>query len=89
MSLRLYDSAGSLVAQQDEPPATPTRTWAADHAQMQTLALPVLGATPPGAYSLELVVYRQDTGEPLAVPESERSVFGQRYRLGTVEIRGE
>jgi hypothetical protein len=88
MSLRLYDGAGSLVAQQDEPPATPTRSWSAGLPQVQALALPVPGATPPGVYSLELVVYRQDNGEPLAVPENERSVFGQRYRLGSVEIRG-
>jgi hypothetical protein len=86
MSVRLYDSAGNLVAQQDEAPTTPTRTWAVDRPQVQALALPVIGATPPGLYSLELVVYRQDNGEPLAVPESERSIYGQRYRLGAVTV---
>ena len=86
MSLRLYDGAGNLVAQQDEASQPPAHTWSADRPQVQALALPVSGATPPGIYSLELVVYRQDNGEPLAVPESERSLYGQRYRLGEVTV---
>jgi len=86
LSLRLYDGAGNLVAQQDEAPQPPARAWPAGQTQM--LALPVPRAVAPGLYSLELVVYRQDDGAPLAIPEGERSVFGQRYRLGTVEIRG-
>lgn len=68
-SLRLYDKAGHLLAQADETPPLPLAAWATGYAF--TLALPVPVATPPGAHQLVLVAYDQQTGEPLAVAESE------------------
>ena len=85
MSLRLYDAAGNLVTQADEPTVPPTTAWSPDDPINQSLVLPVPASTEPGEYSLELVAYRSDTGEPLPLPDGSRTVLGQRWQLGTVE----
>ncbi|MCC9075736.1 hypothetical protein FKZ61_006390 [Litorilinea aerophila] len=85
MSLRLYDAQDELWAQQDQGPLPPVAEWPAT-GQIQVLGLPIPLALRPGTYRLELVVYRRENGEPLAVPEGERSRFGQRWLLGQVTV---
>lgn len=71
-SVRLYDEAGQPVAQADAGFLPPTGTWAAGSRTRHVFALPVPAATAPGRYSLEIIVYRQDTIEPLPTPQGER-----------------
>lgn len=85
-SLRLYDGAGHLAAQADAPFLPPTHTWSPGAPVQQTLALPIGVSTKPGDYSLELIVYRQDSGAALSLPNVASSVDGQRLHLGDVRI---
>ncbi|MBW7885457.1 MAG: glycosyltransferase family 39 protein [Caldilineaceae bacterium] len=85
-SLRLYDSAGYVAAQADTPLLPASTAWAPGTVRRQPLALPVGAATKPGQYSLELVIYRQASGEPLALPETPRTRWGQSWQLGEVTI---
>lgn len=86
MSLRLYDADEQLLSQQDAAPGQPTSSWTPAAVMRQPLAIGVPIAAKAGRYSLELIVYRQDDGAPLAVPESERTLFGQRLRLATLDL---
>jgi hypothetical protein len=66
LSLRLYDGGGAQAAQADGPPdLAPTRSWLPGELRRQVAALPIPANTPPGDYSLQLIVYRQDTAEAL------------------------
>lgn len=90
-SLRLYRPTaaapeGDLIAQFDQPALPSTSTWVEQPTVQQTLALPIPMGTPPGIYSVELVVYREDTGEPLALPEADNTIYGQRLKIGAVEV---
>ncbi|MCB9161091.1 MAG: glycosyltransferase family 39 protein [Caldilineaceae bacterium] len=86
MSLRLYGADGTLFAQADAPPSPPAPTWPAATVVRQPLAVDVPAALPPGEYTVELVVYDGATGVPLAVTPPEKSLDGQRIRLGTVQV---
>ena len=86
MSLRLYDADGALLAQNDAPPDRPTEQWAPGEQIGQVMALGVPANAPPGGYTLELVVYRQNDGTPLALVEDPQTVFGQRRILQRVAI---
>ncbi|HQY90724.1 glycosyltransferase family 39 protein [Caldilinea sp.] len=86
VSLRLYDQGGRLAAQRDAPWLPASDTWAANEVQTQSLALPIGVSTKPGAYSLEMVVYHTDTGEPLSLPATAPSPDGQRLHLGEVTV---
>ena len=86
MSLRLYDADGQLLAQRDETPRQSTSTWPLTQVVRQPLSVPVPVAARPASYTLELIVYRQDDGAPLSVPDNERSVLGQRLRLATLTL---
>ena len=86
VSLRLYDDAGALVAQTDGPPLPATSTWTANLPVRHAAALHVPSATSPGTYRLELVVYRQDDGAALPLPDHPRTRDGQRWQLGTVDV---
>lgn len=79
-SVRLYDANGQPVAQADAGFLPPTGTWTPGDRTRHVFALPVAATTPPGPYSLEIIVYRQDTIEPLPTPH------GERWRLGEVEL---
>jgi 4-amino-4-deoxy-L-arabinose transferase-like glycosyltransferase len=87
VSLRLYDAAGRLAAQQDAPFTPPSATWPASTVQRQSFALPVGVSTKPGEYTLEQVVYAQESGAALSLPEDAPSIDGQRLRLGTVTVQ--
>ena len=86
LSLRLYDSSGQLVAQRDGPALPPGAPLQTATVVRQPLALPIAANTQPGTYSLELVVYRADTGVPLSLPEGPRVREGQRWVLGAIQV---
>jgi mannosyltransferase len=86
MSLRLYDWSDKLIAQSDGPPLPPTPAWRPGKAVQQPLALDVPAAARPGSHKLELVVYRQDDGVPIPLPETSVAVDGQRLQLGPVDV---
>lgn len=79
-SLRLYSVAGDQVAQQDEAPAPPSSTWAAGKAVTLRLAVAAPDPLPEGGLSVELILYRQDTLEPLAVA-GEGAADQERLRV--------
>ena len=85
-SLRIYSDQSVLVAQLDQSPLPPSNSWLPQNSQPQPLALPIPAGTSPGSYSLELVVYYADTGDALTLPDSVQSVFGQRLRIGDVDL---
>jgi 4-amino-4-deoxy-L-arabinose transferase-like glycosyltransferase len=87
-SLRLYDAQGNLAAQADAPLAPFGAPEGGDPHPRTALVLPVPVATQPGAYSLELVIYRQEDGQPLPLPDSPRTRLGQLWRLGEVNVNG-
>jgi 4-amino-4-deoxy-L-arabinose transferase-like glycosyltransferase len=87
VSLRLYDRYGRLAAQADAPFLPSTTAWRAGEIWSQPLALPVAVSTKPGSYSLEMVVYRHDTGEALSLSPAAPSVDGQRLQLGAVTLK--
>ncbi|MDH7484836.1 MAG: glycosyltransferase family 39 protein [Anaerolineae bacterium] len=91
-SLRLVDAQGRVWSQPpDERPLGSlytTSRWPAGGVERQPVRLPVPGDTPPGRYSVELVLYDPAMAEPLpAVSEDGLSVAdGHRLQLGGVEI---
>lgn len=89
MSARLYSpqNQDQAIAQRDEPPFQPTSSWQSNQLYWQTMALGIPVSTEPGIYSLELVVYRQDNGEPLLLPDAATTVYGQRQKLAQLEIK--
>ena len=74
VSVRLVDSQGSVVAQQDKPVAP----------EMSTFLLFVPPKAAPGCYSLELVVYDPATLQPIADTEGENDVVA-----ATIAVRAE
>ena len=86
MSLRLYHSRDELLRQHDEEPTVSTTQWQEGQRVQQPLAVAVPISAKPGTYTLELVVYRADDGAPLALPDSDRTMYGQRWQLSTVDI---
>lgn len=86
MSLRLYDSSGALLAQADAAPDLSTDQWQIGVNYQQVMALAVPTNAPPAPYTLELVVYRQDDASALFVPDSNRTVFNQRWQLQDVTL---
>jgi hypothetical protein len=86
LSLRLY-LGDELALQQDASFQPPTSAWQPGERRRQALALPVPVSTKPLRYRVELVVYRQDTGEPLPPAGDESKITdGQRWRLGTIDV---
>lgn len=92
VSLRIYDRSGRLAAQSDAPFTPSSAGWQAGDAPLHAdaipvalpLALPISVSTKPGDYSLEMVVYRHETGEALSLPAAAPSPDGQRLQLGTL-----
>ena len=84
-SLRLVDADGMLWAQHDQPlPAV--AGMAPDSVRVETLTLPVLAATPPNDYALQLVIYRQDTLAPLSAILQETGETAPSLSLGSTTI---
>jgi uncharacterized membrane protein len=87
-SLRLYDEQGDLAAQSDAPLVPFVSPASGDLARQTLLVLPVPVPTQPGSYTLEVIIYRQEDGQPLPIPDSPRSRFGQIWKLGEVIVDG-
>lgn len=84
-SLRLYDAADQQVLQADGGALPATSTWLPGEAHRWPMALPVPETVAPGTYFVDLILYRQNDGVPIA-PTGD-SPDGQRLQLGEVEIR--
>ncbi|PKO20714.1 MAG: hypothetical protein CVU38_18685, partial [Chloroflexi bacterium HGW-Chloroflexi-1] len=67
-SLRLVGGDGDTWVQPPDErplgPLFPSSTWPAGQAQRQPIALPIPPGTPPGRYTLALLVYDPETGKP-------------------------
>ena len=89
-SIRLIGPDGTLWAQPpDERPSgpqLPASRWAADQAYRQTLKLSVSPGTPPGPYTIELVVYDPVTGKPWPVQAGDLTLTPNGLRLGEVTV---
>ncbi len=89
-SLRLIGPDGSTWAQGvDEQPAGPNfpaGQWGVGQLVRQTLMLPIPQGTPPGAYSIELVVYDPATGQPWAAQADDFALTSNGVRLGEVTV---
>lgn len=91
MSLRLYHDSEGLIAQQDQAPLLPTSDWQPARHYRQPLNLPVPLSTPPGKYTLQLVVYEQESGMALSVEQAPTEVpiitiDRQRLLVTTVDV---
>jgi len=86
LSLRLY-LGDELALQQDAPVQPSTGAWQPGQRRRQSLALPIPVSTKPLRYRVELVVYRQDTGEPLPpAGDAGKIIDGQRWQLGAIDV---
>ncbi len=87
-SLRLYEAGSDLLlVQQDVAPQPPSSSWQPGTRVQQSFALPVPISAKPLRYTIELIVYRQDTGDPI-VPAGDPAhvIDGQRWRIGMTEV---
>jgi uncharacterized membrane protein len=89
-SIRLVGPDGTVWAQPpDEHPAgslLPASQWPSNETIRQTLALPVPEGTPPGQYTVELVVYDPATGQPWPAAAGALSTTPSGVRLGEVTV---
>lgn len=83
-SLRLYDRQGRLAAQHDAPFLPASATWQAGQSLLQSLILPLPASLKPDEYTLQLLVYRPDTGESLS-PDAA-TADNQRLLLGSATV---
>jgi hypothetical protein len=89
VSARVTNDAGNIVwAQEDNPPTNgslPTSQWQAGQIvrDFQTIALPT--GTPPGAYSVQVVLYASNSRQVahIVAPENRR---GQAVSTGSISI---
>lgn len=82
-SLRLYDAAGTLVANDDYVPQNwfaPTNVWVVDAAAQDQRALQLPPNLPEGEYTVALRLYDPATGAP------QTTTFGDEISLGNVEV---
>jgi uncharacterized membrane protein len=88
LSLRLYDQQGNLLAQRDEGGAIAAAWWQAGAHYDLPLALPVPLAAAPGEYRVALVVYLQQTGQPLprAALLADTSEDAQMANLAMISV---
>ena len=91
-SLRLVDASGIVWAQPpDVRPLGPryeATAWPPGAAIRQPLALPVQEGTPPGTYSVELVVYDPASGQPWPPSTTSGSLApdGDGLLLGKIDV---
>ena len=84
-SLRVYDEAGHLLAQQDGGFLPQTGQWIAGSRQTQTLSLPLPVALAPGDYTINLLVYLQTDGQPLTFTFDQKT--SAEFPLGTISVQ--
>ncbi len=89
-SIRLVGPDGTVWAQPpDEHPAgslLPASQWPSNETIRQTLALPIPEGTPPGPYTVELLVYDPATGQPWPAAGDDLSTTPNGLRLGEVTV---
>ena len=89
-SIRLIGPDGTIWAQPpDERPSGPqfpASQWTADQAYRQTFKLSVPPGTPPGPYTIELVVYDPVTGKPWPAQAGDLALTPNGLRLGEVTV---
>jgi hypothetical protein len=87
----LYDAAGARLVQADErllndrhrAPAQ----WTAEDRPLNVYMLPLPPDLPPGAYTVQLLVYDADTLEPLTLLDAAGNPAGQEAAIGTIEVQ--
>jgi hypothetical protein len=80
--VHLANPDGTLFSQQDSPPSRPTSQWVVGEviADTYTLAAPP-GDTPPGAYSISVGLYLQDSGLRLPINTASGAPLGDELPL--------
>lgn len=84
----VIDSHGHLVGQRDAEPgggAKITTIWQEGEQVLDNYGLPILPATPPGEYVIEIGMYNLESGQRLPVIEHGQET-GDRILLQTVRI---
>ncbi len=86
----LLDSRGRAVGQVDKLLLSnnlePTSRWSAEQLEIDYYSLPCVAATPPGVYSIEVVVYDAETMDRLQVLDVESGSFKSSVAAGTMEV---
>ncbi|MDP2727718.1 MAG: hypothetical protein Q8P59_09260, partial [Dehalococcoidia bacterium] len=87
VSLALLDAQGSPWAQEDKVPTGYSMSrWRVAEPVQSRFRLSVPLGTPPGDYSLAMVVYPTNSQEPLPVVDSTQASRGVPLRLGNIRI---
>ncbi|MCS6803202.1 MAG: glycosyltransferase family 39 protein [Chloroflexota bacterium] len=84
----LIDAAELIWGQRDAEPGSgrrPTDSWTPGETIVDRYGLPVFAGTPPGAYYIEIGLYRASDGRRLGILENGR-VIADRVLLGMVTI---
>jgi len=85
------DDKGRLIGQQDSEPQLwfyPTDEWQVGKVICDFHAVPFSPSLPPGVYSIRVGMYRQDTGQRLAVQDAGSStVIDDSVFLETMTIK--
>ena len=85
----LLDGRGQVWGQKDNPPMEgryPTALWVAGEVVSDEYVIPVGDDAPAGEYTIEVGMYRLETGERLPVLDGEGQVVGDRVLLGPVTV---
>ncbi|RLC68815.1 MAG: hypothetical protein DRI52_09475 [Chloroflexi bacterium] len=85
----LLDGQGQVWGQKDNPPMEgryPTTLWVAGEVVSDEYAVPVRDDAPAGEYTIEVGMYRLETGERLPILDGEGQVMGDRVLLGSVTV---
>jgi hypothetical protein len=85
----LLDPGESIWGQRDAEPGGDkkiTTTWKPGEVVLDNYGLLVLPGTPPGAYHIEIGMYRADTGQRLPIFAADGRALGDRLLLGPVQV---
>jgi 4-amino-4-deoxy-L-arabinose transferase-like glycosyltransferase len=90
VAVYLLDGQGRLVGQVDKLLLSnylqPTSGWTVGQTEMDYYTLPSLPATPPGEYSIQVVVYDPETMERLTVFDQQEGVTKTSLVVGTLQV---
>ncbi len=90
VAVYLLDGRGRVVGQVDKlllsNQLRPTSHWEADQLEIDHYTLPCLPATPPGEYSVEVVVYDAETLDRLTIFDSQAGAAGSSQTVGTLQV---
>ena len=88
--VHLLDAQGHLLTQADSPPQAgqyPTSLWDTGETIADRHVLDVPAHLPPGSYSVEVGIYRSDSGQRLSILDSSGQPQGDRILLSGVMVR--